>query len=285
MTEEPLISTAPEWATNTGDVWAERWPEIDQALSDLARVLNSFIAAAATTGPFRALDVGCGAGSTSLALAEARPDASIIACDLSPALARIAEGRLANSTARLLLGDALAVAAREGPFDLIFSRHGVMFFPDPVEAFLTLRASAKPGASLVFSCFQDWDSNPWASELASAAAGRQLQPPGREPSGFAFAEPDYVREILSSAGWTDIEWRAVPFRYVAAGGTDAIEDALSFLGEIGPASRVVRELPEQERGAAVQRMRDVIQRHFGGSSVEFPAAAWIFSATAGRASA
>lgn len=276
------MSTKPEWATATGDVWADRWQEIDQALSDLALVLNSAIAAAAPKGPFRAFDVGCGAGSTSLALAEARPDASLIACDLSPSLVRIVEARLAGFSARVHLGDAEAVAAREGPFDLIFSRHGVMFFPEPVDAFRTFRASASPGAALVFSCFQDWDSNPWASELASAAAGRTLPPPGREPSGFAFADPDYVREILSSVGWTDVERRPVPFRYVAAGGSDAIEDALSFLGEIGPASRVVSELPERERDAAVRRMRGVIERHFNGQAVEFAAAAWIWSARAGR---
>lgn len=277
------MSTAPEWATTSGDAWAERWPEIDRALSDLGLVLNPAIAAAAPAGSFRALDVGCGAGSTSLALAEARPDASIIACDLSPALVRIAEGRLAATSARVLLGDAEAVAAREGPFELIFSRHGVMFFSDPVEAFRTLRAAAKPGAALVFSCFQDWNSNPWACELASAAAGRALPPPGREPSGFAFADPEYVQAILRAAGWTDIEWRPVPFSYIAAGGDDAVTEALSFLAEIGPASRAVRELPEQERGGAVQRMRDVIERHFNGTTVEFAAAAWIWSARAGQA--
>jgi SAM-dependent methyltransferase len=277
------MSTSPEWATRSGDAWSGRWREIDLALSDLAATLNPAIAAAAPRRAFRALDVGCGAGSTSMALSQARPDASIAACDLSPSLVRIAEERLAGSGVRVLLGDAEVVAAGEGPFDLIFSRHGVMFFADPVQAFRSLRSAANAGASLVFSCFQDWDANPWASELASAAAGRTLPPPGREPSGFAFAEPDYVQEILKGAGWTDVEWRSVPFRYVAAGGEAAVEQALSFLGEIGPASRVVSELPEQERSGAVQRMRGVIERHFNGDTVEFAAAAWIWSARAGGA--
>jgi SAM-dependent methyltransferase len=277
------MSTSPEWATRSGDAWSGRWREIDLALSDLAARLNPAIAGAAQPRPFRALDVGCGAGSTSMALAQVRPDASIAACDLSPALVRIAEERLAGSRVRVLLGDAEAVAAGEGPFDLIFSRHGVMFFADPVRAFRSLRNAANAGASLVFSCFQDWGANPWASELASAAAGRTLPPPGREPGAFAFAEPDYVQEILDGAGWTDVEWRSVPFRYVAAGGEAAVEQALSFLGEIGPASRVISELPEPERNGAVQRMRRVIERHFNGDTVEFAAAAWIWSAKAGEA--
>jgi len=275
------MSTSPKWATKSGDAWSGRWREIDLALSGLAAKLNSAIAAAAPPGPFLALDVGCGAGSTSMALAEARADASIVACDLSPALVRIAEERLAGTPVQVILGDAETVATGEGPFDFIFSRHGVMFFADPVRAFRNLRNGANAGASLVFSCFQDWDANPWASELASAAAGRALPPPGREPSGFAFAEPDYVQAILNDSGWTGVEWQSVPFRYVAAGGQAAVDQALTFLGEIGPASRVVGELPEEERSGAMRRMRGIIDRHFNGDSVEFAAAAWIWSATAG----
>ena len=62
----------------------------------------------------------------------------------------------------------------------------------------------------------------------------------------------------------------MPFRYVAAGGEAAVEQALSFLGEIGPASRVVSELPESGENGAVQGMRGLIERHFKGDTVEFP---------------
>ena len=277
------MSSSPEWATSSGDIWSERWREIDEALADLASVLNPAIVAAAPESPFRAFDVGCGAGSTSLALAEARPDGSIVACDLSPALVQVAEKRLAGRQVQVVLGDAEEVAASKGRFDLIFSRHGVMFFPDPMKAFRSLRSAANPGAALIFSCFQAWDANPWASELASAAAGRTLPPPGREPSGFAFAEPDYVRDILNSSGWTDIAWRPVPFAYAAGGGSEAVDAASSFLGQIGPASRAIQELPDEARGDALRRMRSVIERHFNGEAVEFPAAAWIYTAKAGEA--
>ena len=274
-------AAVPEWATTSGDIWARRWRDTDAALEGLSPHLLAAIAAAAPSGPFKAFEIGCGPGSTTMDVADACPEAEIIACDISPALAAVAEQRTSDRrNVHVALGDAEDVASSQGPFDLFFSRHGVMFFPDPVRAFRTFRNVANPAGSLVFSCFQSWDSNPWASQLACAAAGRVLPPPGREPSGFAFAEPDYVLEILSSSGWLHAEPRAVAFRYVAGEGEDAVEKASSVLSDIGPASRITQSLPEEERSAARDRMRGVIEQHFDGAAVTFPAAAWIWRAKA-----
>lgn len=273
------MSSTFDWATHSGDAWTRRWREIDAALSDLAPRLQDALLDVIPARPFAALDVGCGAGSTSEQLARQRTDATIVGCDLSPSLIRLAQDRLADlKSVRVVLGDAQVIAGSEGPFDLIFSRHGVMFFADPIVAFRNLRAATKPGGALVFSCFQDWRANPWASELASAAADRALPPPGREAGGFAFADPDHVRQILETAGWNDAELRPAPFVYVAGAGENAVKQALDFLSEIGPASRVLSSMPDGERPAAVERMRHVLDSRCVGDRVEFPAAAWLWSA-------
>jgi SAM-dependent methyltransferase len=278
VTGDQPATPAPDWAATSGDIWARRWRDTDAALEPLSPHLLSTIVGNAPAGPFRAFEIGCGPGSTTTAVADACPGATIIACDISPALAAIAEQRTAGRrNVRVVTGDAEAIASSEGPFDLIFSRHGIMFFADPVRAFRALRNAANPGAALVFSCFQNWDLNPWASEVAAAAAGRVLPKPGREPSGFAFADPDYVREIFRSSGWANAEPEAVEFQYVAAEGPD---EALSFVTELGPASRILQAMPEEERGDATERMRAVVDSHFNGTAVVFPAAAWIWRATA-----
>lgn len=271
----------PDWATTSGDIWARRWRDTDAALEGLSPHLLSAVVAAALAGPFKAFEIGCGPGSTAIDVATVCPNAAIVACDISPALAAIARERTASlRTVRVLVGAAEEIAPAEGPFDLFLSRHGVMFFPDPVGAFRSLRSGANPGASLVFSCFQSWDSNPWASELARAAAGKDVPAPGREPSGFAFAEPGYVRQIFSDSGWSPTEPGAVPFRYVAGAGDATVEEAMSLLSDVGPASRIVQSMPEEDRPAALERMRGIIERHFDGTAVVFPASAWIWSATA-----
>ena len=270
-----------EWASTSGDAWAERWREIDRALSPVGAALHETVLEAAGADPFDAFDIGCGAGATSIALGAARADSRVLGCDLSPALVEIAKSRAAGlSSVHFEVGDAVSVAAARGRFDLFLSRHGVMFFPDPVEAFRTFRGSARDGAALVFSCFQGWDKNAWASELASAAAGKELPPPGREPSGFAFAEPSYVAGLLESAGWRAAEPQSLTFDYTASHGNSPVEEALSFLSEIGPASAVVRSMEPEHRLAAIERMRSVVERHRDGTAVSFPAAAWIWRAKA-----
>ena len=273
------MSSTFDWATHSGDAWTRNWRAIDAALADLAPKLHHALLDFVPAEPFNALDVGCGAGSTSEQLALERSDATIIGCDLSPSLVRLAQDRLADlETVHFLLGDAPIVARSEGPFDLLFSRHGVMFFDDPIVVFRRLRVATNPGGTLVFSCFQDWRANPWASELASAAADQELPPPGREAGGFAFADPDHVRQILGSAGWNNAELRPAPFRYIAGVDQGAVEQALNFLSDVGPASRVLSALPDSDRPAAVERMRHVLESHRVGETIEFPAAAWLWSA-------
>lgn len=270
-----------DWSGANGDTWARRWRDTDRALVGLSFALDVAIREAAPSEAFKALDVGCGAGSTSLVLAEHRPDAAILGCDLSQSLIAVARQRPHRDAAvSFIVQDAERAAREHGPFALIFSRHGVMFFDNPGGAFATFRAAASDGARLVFSCFQDWHANPWAAELASAAAGRVLPSPGHEPGGFAFADPAYVRGFLQAAGWAEAEARAVAFEYVAGEGPAAADQALGFLSELGPASRVIQDLDDGAREAAVERMRAVVSAHERDGQVLFPAAAWIWKAAA-----
>jgi len=52
------------------------------------------------------------------------------------------------------------------------------------------------------------------------------------------------------------------------------------LSELGPAARILDTLGPDEREAAVARMRGAIERYLVGGAVVFPAAAWIWTATA-----
>jgi ubiquinone/menaquinone biosynthesis C-methylase UbiE len=140
-----------EWQGQTGEAWAEEWRRTDRTLAPL----NSALLQRAL--PFegrRILDIGCGAGATSFAFADALPQAEVTGLDLSDALVEAARARIEGRTnVRFAQGDASSWTSDEGRFDLIVSRHGVMFFNDPVAAFSHLHALA-PRGRLLFSCFR-----------------------------------------------------------------------------------------------------------------------------------
>jgi SAM-dependent methyltransferase len=275
------MSATIDWSGSTGDVWSRRWRDTDRGLGPVGAALDAAILDKAPDGPFRVLDVGCGPGTTSLSLAERCSAAVIVGCDIAPPLIEIARRRAQGSAQiSFVVEDAETAARTRGPFDLIVSRHGVMFFADPVRAFATLRAATRAGGALVFSCFQAWELNPWASEVAAAAAGGPVAAPGREAGGFAFAETGYVAEVLNAAGWANAKPERVAFAYRAGEGPDAVEEALAFLSELGPAARVFEGMPPEDRGPGVERMRALLERTERDDLIAFPAAAWIWTADA-----
>jgi len=274
------MTNAGDWSSTVGDVWAEEWQRTDRSLAGLAAHLDAAILGLAASGSGTIVDIGCGAGATSLAAASALPHRQVVGIDISPSLIAIAMRRgqgLANLSFRC--GPAEEHLAGLAPVDLLVSRHGVMFFPDPVAAFSTLRSATVAGAGLVFSCFRAASLNPWATELESAAVGEGPSPPADyAPGPFAFADPDFVRAVLGAAGWSRIEASPVEFAYRAGQGINPVADALSLFQRIGPAARLLRQAPEQDRAEMLDRIAAAIARYRSDDVVEFPAAAWFWSA-------
>ncbi|RDE06482.1 class I SAM-dependent methyltransferase [Sphingomonas aracearum] len=271
------MTGAADWTGRVGDVWAAEWRRTDRALADLASHLDAAILASAGAGTRTALDIGAGAGATSLALARSRPQLAVTAAELSPGLAAIASQRLGESrNARLVIGDALGVASSVGPVDLFFSRHGVMFFPEPQAAFAALRAAAAPGAALVFSCFASRADNPWSGLIATPPAPA----PGYVPGPFAFADPGFVEDMLGRAGWREPTPRCVRFAYRVGAGDDPVGDGADFLSRIGPAASLLRDAGAAERPGLRARLESALRAYRNGDVVDIPAAAWIWTARA-----
>ena len=275
------MTLASEWVGPAGDAWAREWRRTDRSFAGLSPHLEAAILQRAPpTGRF--VDLGCGAGETSVAIANIRPDASVLGIDLSPGLIAVADRRGTGlSNLSFVAGDAVVLVADGAPVDLFFSRHGVMFYDDPVAAFTKLRAAAADNAKLVFSCFRAPSLNPWASELAVAIHGTPPPPPSSyAPGPFAFADPVFVADMLSAAGWGATTAEPVDFRYVAGAGENPVADALDFFGQIGPAAPALRAAAPDARATITARICNVIERHHTGDRVDFPAAAWLWTVTA-----
>lgn len=271
------MTQATDWQKRVGDVWAEEWHRTDRALAALATELDAAILAAAPDGPFRVLDLGCGAGATSLALAAARPDADVLGADLSESLVAVARERGAGcSNSRFVTRDVLDAAAEHGPFERMISRHGVMFFDDPAAAFARLHRAMLDDGVLVFSCFDLPDRNPWASLVTERPAASTSYVPGP----FAFAEEAPGRDVLRRGGWSRAEARRVSFAYRVGEGADAVGEARSFLSRIGPAASALRDADPADRPGLLDRLTAALERAERNGVVEFPASAWIWTVRA-----
>ncbi|HUQ12647.1 MAG TPA: methyltransferase domain-containing protein [Novosphingobium sp.] len=273
------MATRTEWESGVGRNWAAESARTDRSFAALTPTLLDRIGRESGRS---IVDIGCGAGEVALAVAAARPRARVLGIDISPDLVAAASmrgGRVANCS--FALADATDWTPDRGAPDLYVSRHGVMFFDDPVAAFMHLRAVAASDARLVFSCFRSPGENLWASEVARAVGA--VPPAGADPHApgpFAFADPDYVSRILASAGWRAFHAEPVDFTYLAGEGDAPVGDALSYLTRIGPAARALRDFSKADRAAAKQRLAALLAERCEGAAVAFPAAAWIVTASA-----
>lgn len=265
------------WNGHAGRTWAEAQAALDAMLAPASKAL---IERAAPREGERVLDVGCGCGDTSLALAAI--GAEVRGIDISePMLARARE-RTPDS-ARVVFACADAASQSFTPdHTLVLSRFGVMFFADPYAAFRNLRTALAAEGRLCFACWQEPRLNPWI-----AIAGQAVQPflpvpaerpDPRAPGPFAFADPQYLRGILEHGGFRDIAIEAsTPTLHVG----DDLEAAMTFLQQVGPLSRVLAELDDAAGDAALTAARDALTPHVTERGLDLGAACWIVHARAG----
>src|SRR5262245_23105019 len=138
------------WNGPGGRAWIELQTILDRVLQPFEDLL---LDAAAAGHHCRVLDVGCGTGSTTLALAQRRDGAKhAVGIDISAPMIAVARARAEQegSKARFVHGDAQRYAFEPSSFDMIVSRFGVMFFDDPVRAFANLRRAASDDTRLWF---------------------------------------------------------------------------------------------------------------------------------------
>jgi SAM-dependent methyltransferase len=269
------MTSGHDWQARTGRAWADEWRRTDRSFAPLTP--NLLAAIAAEPGD-RVLDIGCGAGEVSIAVAAARPHAQVTGIDISADLIGAAQAR-AVGAARFFHVDAGIWADPDGAPDLLVSRHGVMFFPDPPAVFRHLAGIAAPGARMVFSCFRAPALNAWAGAFAPLFPPVEPEPQVEFPAGpFAFADPAHVERCM--AGWDGLTFAPVDFDYVAGAGDDPIADALGFFARIGPVATRLAALDESGRAELQGRMAEVLATYLRDGVVAFPAAAWIVSATA-----
>lgn len=262
-----------------------RWAELEARVDGLFRGITAaaFDHARPLTGE-AVIDVGCGCGGTTLLLAEkVGCSGRVLGIDISEPMLAQARARAHQAGLDQISfehADASTQPLPQASFDLLFSRFGVMFFRNPVDAFTNLRRAIKAEGRLLFACWRTIKENPWF--LVPLAATRDFVPPlepagPEDPGPFAFADPERVRRILTAAGFRDVALEPVdlPIRLADAGGT---ERAARLATEIGPTARALENAAPETLAAARAAITRAFEPYDGPGGVQLGAGIWLVSA-------
>jgi SAM-dependent methyltransferase len=269
------------WNGPGGQRWADRQQSQDVVLAPVSEVL---IDRAKPRAGERILDVGCGAGATTIALAQkVGSSGRVLGVDVSaPMLTRAREVAPKGLPADFILADATVYPFEPAAFDLLASRFGVMFFAEPALSFANLRKALKPSGRLAFACWREPRDNPFFMAPLQAVykhAPKLPQPGPEDPGPFSFASEARVNRVLSEAGFSAIRMEPCDLSLDIATGK-GLDAAVQSALEIGPASRALAEQPDDVRAAARQSIREALAAFAKGQTVPLPASIWIVTARA-----
>lgn len=265
------------WNGQAGQAWVATQAVLDRMFEPFEHLLAE---AVADTRATRVLDIGCGTGATTLAVARRLVSGGhTLGVDISQPMIAAAQARAEKegASATFVCADAQAYAFEPGTFDAFVSRFGVMFFEDPVAAFTNLRRAARPGAILRMAVWRSPADNPFMTAAERAAAPLLDLPPRRPGTAgqFGFADPQRVRGILEASGWAAIDIQ--PIDVICRFPADRLDDYLTRLGPVGQA---LQRADEATRARVTPVVRAAFEPFLQGDEVVFTAACWMVTATA-----
>jgi SAM-dependent methyltransferase len=238
----------------------------------------------------RVVDLGCGFGDTTQRLAElVGPEGDALGIDVSEPFIKVAReeaGEASAANVRFAVGD-VQVTKFEESFDYAFSRMGIMFFANPVQALRNVCQALTPGGRLCAVVWRRKLDNEWVRR-AELVVDQYLDHPEETdqptcgPGPFSMANADTVSEQLKIAGFEQIELRRsdLPLKI----GND-LDHAVEFNMALGPAGEVLRlweDRIDEIRPKIAAELRDALADLDGPDGVYAPASTWIISASAPR---
>ena len=282
MSERGIANTAQHqyWNIVAGPRWVGLGGFVERRV---AAVNDLLLARSGVAAGESVLEIGCGTGAATIPFAETvGRNGRVVGVDLSEpmlegARKRVAESGLGNIT--LLQADAQVHPFEPEQFDLITSRFGVMFFADPFAAFSNLLPSARPGGRLCFVCWAPLaDNQHWLIpyEVALRHLGPPAPQPPHAPGPMAFGDPDYVRSILDTAGFAEVEIACETPLITGSTPEEEAEHACIM----GPSGRLIDEKkPEEALHERIRReMVEAFAAYARGKEMLLPSTVFVVTA-------
>lgn len=221
------------------------------------RLAEPFLDFAGPVGAGDVLDLGCGTGSLTLALAAREPACRISGVDFSAAYIDHARSRTADPRIDFRAGDACAIPFPAARFDRVLSLLMLHFVPRAPDAVAEMRRVARPGAVAAAAV---WDARGGfvAQRIffdTTAAIDPGLDALRAQNCIRPMTRPGELAAAWRSAGFLEVREAALTIRMDY---TDFEDFWTPYLGGQGPAAAHVSNLDP----AAQARLRESVRRAY-----------------------
>lgn len=279
MTEihETNQDQADFWST-AGAMWTALRARFDNQAGDHGTAAIDALAPAAGD---RVIDIGCGAGSTTVDLAaRVGPSGFVRGFDISPSMidgARALAEESGLDNVAFDVGDAM-VFPFENDHDGVYSRFGVMFFSDATRGFANMRTALRADGRLGFVCWQTPAQNQWASVPLSIIGQFADMPFGADPTApgpFSLSDAGRIKQVLTDAGYVDLR---IEGHEIGVKLGDSMAEAVDFIFGLMPPAAALRANDPETAKEVASALETAFADWEGTDGVRAPSATWIVSA-------
>lgn len=251
-----------DWTSWRGEKWCR---QLDAMQATLRTVDEAMLDRLDLSVPLKIVDIGCGGGATTRAVARAaHPASTIHGLDISPRLIRAAQegNKEPQASITFEVSDVQQETAHRGPYDLLISRFGVMFFEDPDRAFANIARWLQPGAPFLFAVWGLPSETPAISDIRTIISEviDLPSPVPNAPGPFRYADPTLLLDSLSQSGFSQTKVQSQSFSLPVGGFVNAHDAANFVIHAYSNFSELLKEAGPQTFQVAFERVRSHLSK-------------------------
>lgn len=226
----------------------------------------------------RVLDLGCGTGHLSAAIAARTATTQVQGIDIAPAYIAHAQAHYTNPRLTFDVGDACAPQFPDSHFDRVLSLLVLHFVPRHSEAIAQMRRVARPGAVVAATV---WDARGgFVANRMFFDTAAAIEPGGGERRARNYTRPltrpGELAAAWRDAGLRDVEETSIGIRMEFT----SFEDYWTpYVGRDGPGAEYVRTLDATQR----ERLQEAVRQAYVDGEPDGPrsyaALAWAVKGT------
>src|SRR5918999_1987073 len=157
------------------------------------------------------LDVGCGTGALTFAIAKNESLSKIVAIDLSEAFVAYARSKTDDPRITFEAGDAQNLRFSDASFDQCLALLVVRFIPDAPQAAKEMRRVTRPGGVVATAMWDNTGGNDLNDSLWEAALPFDPNAPQDKDQPGSYGTAEELSSLWASAGLENIEVKNIVF--------------------------------------------------------------------------